>query len=463
MEDKRDQYAIDEVLQEIFHRRGFDIRNYKISELQSRINNRMDVLGVTDLADYSKYLTANPQEYKFLFNTILVNKGKFFRDQKAWNILKNKVLWEIIERKNEIRIWSAGCGAGEEPYSLAITLADMLGDDISSYNISIYATDIDESILNFARNGKYSEEEITHVPERIKEKYFSKNEKTYTISKDIRRLLIISRHNLLFDPPIPNVDLLICRNVLMYLDRVLQLRIISKLDYALNEMGYLWLGRGETLDTENDNLKPVDMEWRIFKKFPSNEQLQSLEKEYPHINEEYKVIQKIMQNMDFGFIMLDENLNLIAFNHAINQLWGQLSDESLGRSFYDLEISFSPIDLKNKIEQVITNGEVQVIEKTEHWFSSDKRIYLKVEIIPVALAIIILLYDVTQYYEIEEELSIALRTSERAYEKLLSKNNELENSKKQLEKIIEELQSRNEDLKAKNEELNSLISETLPL
>jgi two-component system CheB/CheR fusion protein len=464
MEGKKDQCAIDEILQEIFDRRGFDIKSYRMSELQRRISDRMDILKIPALSEYSEYLKVNHKEYDILFDTILENKGQFFRDPDYWQFLKEKIIPEILGKNGEIRIWSAGCAGGEEPYSLGITLAEILGNDIRGYNISIYASDVDDTILKFARSGTYTIEQLTGVSEYVRDKYFTQHGMTYTISKDIKRLLIISRHNLLFNPPIPRVDLLLCRNVLMYFDRVLQTKILSKLQYALNEMGYLWIGRGETPDSEFNDFKQVDNKWRIFKKIPLKSKVERNIK-YPYINKDDSFDQ-IIQNMSFGFLMLDESFNILTFNQNIESLWGTLSDHPFGRSFFDLELSHSPVDLKDRIKRAFATGESIIIEKTEHWLNTDKRIYLKIEIISISSAVIILLHDVTKYYEMEDELRFTLKASEIANEKLFSRNNELENSSKQsqvvneeLQSINEELESINEDLKARNEELKALNAE----
>ena len=209
------------ILHRMFSSRGFDIRGYKISNLQRRISRRMDILGISSLANYAEYLETDQGEYEALFN-VIVNVTQFFRDPEAWDFIRAEVLPEILEKADEIRIWSAGCASGEEPYSIAIALAEMLGADMPKRSMRIYATDIDEAALKLARGGMYSLDQLGGVTEDIRDRYFVRNGNVYTISRDIRDLLIFSRHNLILDPPIPHIDLLLCRNVLIYFKRALQ-------------------------------------------------------------------------------------------------------------------------------------------------------------------------------------------------------------------------------------------------
>lgn len=474
MEMKKNQHTIDEALNDIFQRRNFDIRSYKMSELQRKIHHRMEILKIPGIMEYSEYIKANLEEYEVLFNAILVNKGQFFRDPEPWKFLEQIILPEIIRKNKDIRIWSAGCASGEEPYSLGILLAEILNTTISEYKITIYATDIDETVLKIARSGTYTFEQIYEVPKDIRDKYFIQNANVYNISSDIKRFIIFNRNNLLYDPPILNINLVLCRNVLIYYDKPLQAKIISKLQYALDDWGYLWLGKSETLGTGFDDLRPIGAKpkWKMLAKIPSYK-----EQKPPKTDETYiiqtsskvdknEVQERIIQNMKFGFIMLDERYCIIAFNKAINDLWGELSEESFGKYFFDIDISYSPIDLKSRIEQSLSTGKDVVIDKIEHWPSIDRKLYLKLEIIPTSSTVMILIHDVTRYYEMENEARIFMKISEKANDKLLFENSELKNSNKKLQNINEELQSRNEELeiinenlKAKSEEFNIWIAD----
>ena len=462
---KGQEKNIDEILQNIFDNRGFDIRNYKMSEVQRRVSRRMNVLEISSLVDYSEYLKTNPDEYEALFNTILVNVAQFFRSPDGWNFVRESLLPEILERDDEIRIWSVGCASGEEPYSVAIMLAEMLGDDLSKYKVKIFATDIDESALKFARSGKYTLDQLTGLSEDMREKYFTRSGDVYNIVRDIRRLLIFSRHNLVSDPPLSRIDLLLCRNVLIYFDQKLRSRIISRLQYALSDVGYLWLGKTDMPITDSHGVKLLNTEWRIFKKLPSytlasvdnaNYDISHKQTDIADVNDGFE---QVMQNMKTGFIMLDKNFSVVSCNQTIQNIWGVLPEQILGKSFFELEISYCPVDLRYKIEQVVTANEPLVIEKVEYWITNTNKLYLKINIIPLVPGVMLFVENVTDYYELIKELKLANKALEIGHEKLLSANEKLETLNNQLQAINEELQSTNMEMESINEELSSRITE----
>lgn len=465
MDNVTEQERIYEILQKMFNKRGFDVRNYKMSNLQRRISRRMDVLGISSLVEYSEYLDANPDEYEVLFNTILVNVSRFFRDPEAWDFVRENVLPEILNKGGEIRIWSAGCASGEEPYSMAIMLSEMLGDGLSEFSVNIYATDVDEAALKFARGGTYTLDQLSGMPEDIMEKYFTHHGDAYTIAGDIRDLLIFSRHNLVSDPPMSHIDLLICRNVLIYFDQVLQSRIVPKLQYALNDAGYLWLGKAETMASDVYSLKPMNTKWRIYRKIQPSNSLQMGSLEYSDTYTESDLIRvserfkQIIQSVKAGLIMLDEDFNVVMCNQAIQEIWDLLPEQILNKPFFNLEISYSPVDLRHRVEQAVATGESSVVENAEYWVTKDKRIYLEVEVIPLLSGVIIFLENVTEQYELNKELQVTNKALEASNEKLLAANEELENSSKQLQYVNEELQSTNEELESTNEELKATNEE----
>jgi len=464
--------SIDAILQRMFSNRGFDVRDYKMSNLQRRISRRIDVLGIASLTEYAEYLETNPDEYEALFNAIFANVPRFFRDPEAWEFISENVLPEILEKANEIRIWSAGCASGEEPYSLAITLAEILGDNLSKRTIKIYATDIDETALKFARSGTYTMDQLSGIAENIRDKYFTHHDNIFTISRNLRDLLIFSRHNLISAPPMPHIDLLLCRNMLIYFNPALQSRVIPKLHYALSNDGYLWLGRAETLIINIHELKPLDTKWRIFKKIPPTDcpQDNGHESTDRHIKAELidtnKRLEQFIQNIRLGFVILDENFNVVMCNKTIRDVWNLLPEQVMGKPFFNLEVSYRPVSLKDRIEQAVASGEPSVIEDAEYWITKDKQIYLKMEIVPADSGVIIFVEDVTAQNELRMELQVTNRALEASNERFLSENEELRNANRELQSINQELQCTNEEveaenaeLKATNEELNARIAE----
>lgn len=207
------------LLQYLRTNRGFDFTGYKRSTLMRRVTKQMQYLNIENFANYQDYLEVHPDEFKTLFNTILINVTAFFRDPLAWEYLAKEIIPNIIKNKQkneQVRIWSAGCASGEEAYTLAIILAEILGIEDFRHRVKIYATDIDEEALNQARQASYSVKNIHAVPLELRDKYFDLVNKNYVFHQDLRRAVIFGRHDLLQDTPISRLDLLVCRNTLMY-------------------------------------------------------------------------------------------------------------------------------------------------------------------------------------------------------------------------------------------------------
>jgi two-component system, chemotaxis family, CheB/CheR fusion protein len=228
--------------------RGFDFTGYKRSTLIRRVSKRMQILDVGDFGDYLDYLEVHPEEFNFLFNTILINVTSFFRDAVAWEYLKEQVFPLMIAQKQsteQIRIWSAGCASGEEAYTLAILMAENLGIEQFRQRVKIYATDVDEEALNQSRQALYSTKDIEEIPVELRQKYFEPTGNRYIFRQDLRRSVIFGRHDLLQDAPISRLDLLVCRNTLMYFNSETQGRVLARFHFALNDRGFLFLGKAE--------------------------------------------------------------------------------------------------------------------------------------------------------------------------------------------------------------------------
>src|SRR5262245_8234555 len=199
--------------------RAFDFTGYKRSSLVRRVDRRLSQVGITEYQEYLDYLQVHPDEFTALFNTILINVTGFFRDQDAWDFLRQESLPALLAARRAeapIRIWSAGCASGEEAYTLAITLAEIMGIDEFRDRVKIYATDVDDEGLIQARQGSYSDRAMAAVPPELVEKYFEKANGRYVFRKDLRRSVIFGRNDLVQDAPISRIDLLVCRNTLMY-------------------------------------------------------------------------------------------------------------------------------------------------------------------------------------------------------------------------------------------------------
>src|SRR5215471_11132367 len=251
--------------------RGFDFTGYKRSSLTRRIRKRMQDVGIPDYNDYRDRLETSAEEFRYLFNTILINVTAFFRDTETWNYLQREVLPELLQTVDpdqEIRVWSAGCSSGEEAYSLAIVFAEALGIAECAKRVKIYGTDVDDEALRDARTGLYTARSLEPLSDELRNKYFEPNGTQFNFRSDLRRRVIFGRHDITRDAPISRLDLLVCRNTLMYFNVEAQSQVVDRLHFALREGGYLFLGKAEMLLSDSERFEIVSMRQRIFRRRP---------------------------------------------------------------------------------------------------------------------------------------------------------------------------------------------------
>ncbi|AUB42708.1 cheBR, two-component system, chemotaxis family, CheB/CheR fusion protein [Nostoc flagelliforme CCNUN1] len=249
---------------------GVDFSHYKPNTLDRRIQRRMLLYKLEHLEDYAEYLQKNPDEVKALYEEILIHVTYFFRDPEAFQLLKERVFPTIIQNKSPelpIRIWVAGCSTGEEVYSIAISLLEFLSDKVTLPPMQIFATDISEIAIEKARSGIYIENQMVEVSPERRRRFFNALEGGgYQISKAVRELCVFARQDLGSDPPFSNLDLISCRNVLIYLDETLQKRILPIFHYSLNPTGFLLLGTSESTGKYSELFTLIDKKNKIYAK-----------------------------------------------------------------------------------------------------------------------------------------------------------------------------------------------------
>jgi len=253
---------------------GFDFTGYKISSLIRRVQHRMQMLQISSYSDYQDYLKAHPEEFADLFSTIEINFTGFFRDADAWEYVVNSIVPRIIAGKSEsepIRVWSAGCASGEETYTLAIVLAEALGVEQYKARVQIYSTDVDKDALQQARLGSYLSSKVADISPKLLEKYFEQDKDLYFFRSDLRRSIIFCHHNLIQDAPMSKIDLLVCRNVLIYFTIQAQTRVLARFHFGLKDSGFLFLGKSEMIVTHTNFFAPVDLRHRVFSKVPKSD------------------------------------------------------------------------------------------------------------------------------------------------------------------------------------------------
>lgn len=253
------------LLETLYAEKGIDFRGYKKSSLKRRLRRRLEIAKASSIKEYLRLVEASPQEYEELVETLLVKETSFFRDPEVFEELRKTVLPDVLsgKKKGEIRIWCPGCATGEEAYSVAMLLAEELASLLHQHELKLYATDLSPRALKAARLGKYSDDKLEALPAELAEKYFPGGR----VTEGLRRTVIFGRHNLVSDPPIANLDLLLCRYVLIYFNSKLQREVFGKLHYALREGGFLVLGKSEALPRGMETLfEAVSPGLRIYSK-----------------------------------------------------------------------------------------------------------------------------------------------------------------------------------------------------
>jgi two-component system CheB/CheR fusion protein len=266
-----DEETLDEIINLLRSRTDVDFTQYKRSTIFRRVQRRMALRNFESFGDYLDFLRKEPAELQNLYQDFLIRVTRFFRDEEVFTALKEKVFPLLVKERSPttpLRIWVAGCSTGEEVYSLAIALLEYFGEADLNLPIKILATDLNETALDRARSGLYIDNiEMDVGPERL-HRFFSKLDGRYQISKAVRDLCVFSKHNLASDPPFSHLDLVSCRNVLIYLDTALQKRVLPMLHYALKPGGFLVLGSSETIGAFSELFHSVDAKHRIYSKNP---------------------------------------------------------------------------------------------------------------------------------------------------------------------------------------------------
>ncbi len=457
--------------------RSFDFKAYKKNTLKRRIERRMHAVGSKTFGDYRQVLETSADEFAQLFDTFLINVTSFFRDPGAWDYVTESVIPLLLKEKHPadpIRVWSAGCATGEEAFTLAMLLAEALGPEAFRSRVKIYATDLDEQALLIARQGIFDAKHVAGVPPELLNRYFEQLNGMYCFRKDLRRSVIFGRHDLLEDAPISRVDILACRNTLMYFNSQGQARILARLHFSLSEQGYLLLGRAETLLAHNTTFRPVELKQRVFAKvngarfqrpiylMPDGESGQArLAGGHGPVDDMREIA---FNSRSDAQIIVDRTGVLAAANEAARKFFG-ITGRDTGRMFQDLEISYRPLELRSLIQKAQMEQRPVKITGVEHQQGPDDTQWLDIHVVPLPgrngeqLGVSLTFTDTTGTRRLQHALERTSLELETAYQQLQSASEEMETTNEELQSTIEELETTNEELQASNEELETMNEE----
>ncbi|HEU4566554.1 MAG TPA: CheR family methyltransferase [Marmoricola sp.] len=447
--------------------RGFDFTGYKRPSLMRRVQRRMEALDIEGFEDYHDFLALHPQEFTALFNTILINVTGFFRDRDSWTYLQEEILPDLLARRDgqPMRVWSAGCASGEEAYTLAMVLAEVMGIDDFVKRVKIYATDVDEEALTVARQASYTDREVDGVPEELLERYFERHGQRFMFRKELRRTVIFGRNDLVQDAPISHVDVLACRNTLMYFNAETQAQILQRIHFALRPDGVLFLGKAEMLLGHANLFKTLEIRRRFFRKvtadprIPRPGTLRGAVAGNGSSDDSDPLRHAALMSSAAAQLVLDTDGRLVLANNGARTVFG-LSARDLGRPIQDLEVSYRPVELRAHLDQVQSEGRTLWLREVVWNRPSAEPLTFDIQFVPLGdgtgnrIGTTIIFADVSQHLQLQHELEHANRQLETAYEELQSTNEELETTNEELQSTNEELETMNEELQSMNDELH---------
>jgi two-component system, chemotaxis family, CheB/CheR fusion protein len=469
--------AFEALLQYLKTNRGFDFTGYKRTTLVRRVQKRMATLpNITTFADYQDYLEVHPEEFTPLFNTILINVTAFFRDAPAWEYVGQEIIPRIIAgkgAKDPIRVCCIGCASGEEAYTIAMLLAEALGEKALRERVKIYATDVDGEALTQARHAVYSAKAVDPIPEPLRSKYFEQSPGgQYTVKNELRRVVIFGRHDLVQDAPISRLDLLICRNTLMYFNSETQSRILARFHFALSDNGILFLGKSEMLITHTALFTTIDLKHRLFGKAPKvnlRDRLMILAQAGDaeagsYLGRQLRIREIAFDAVPAAQFIIDLNGRLVLASAQARALF-QIAPTDVGRPLQDLEVSYRPVELRSLIQQAYADKAPVTVHDVKRATPDGSFQSYDVVVTPLqdngnrALGVAVSFSDVSRSQSMQETLQHANADLETANEELQSTNEELETTNEELQSTNEELETTNEELQSTNEELETMNEE----
>jgi two-component system CheB/CheR fusion protein len=476
------QQALFDILAKLRASTGHDFRHYKRATVLRRIERRMQVTTQPDLPAYFRYLCEHVDETKALLDDMLIGVTNFFRDRESFESLERVVvprLFDLHQKSDsgqEIRVWSAGTSTGEEAYSLAILLNDYKTETSSDLKIQVFASDIDERAISSGRAGLYPEAIVTDVsPARLRQ-YFVKEDSNYRVRKDIRERVLFAKHSLLADPPFSQIDLIVCRNLLIYLDRDIQREILQMFHFALRAGGYLFLGTSESADACPELFTTVDKRNRIFRArsgpnahrlpaMPRGGYVRTVSSSQPGDSRAIKkpstieLYQRAAERFSPPSIVVNSEADILYVSRGagryLQHMTGEISNNLLSLVNGDLRL-----ELRTTIFQAQQSGQSVRARPLNH--ERDGRHYqVQIEVHPFTDAETELncLYIVFGEQEIDAH-NVSSDASVQSENQMLSNlDRELQRTKMQLQDVIEQGEVSSEELKASNEEMQAINEE----
>jgi two-component system CheB/CheR fusion protein len=489
-----DKDVLAEILRIVNRHADIDFRQYKPSTILRRIGRRMAITHSGTISDYVNFLAVNPNEAAELTMAFLIKVTEFFRDTEAFEFLWREVIPELVSRGREnnrvLRFWSAGCATGEEPYSLALVLADFLGSELPEWSIKIFATDIDERAIDFARRGLYAENALENLPSDLRSRYFEETDGGFRLAKPVRQLVIFGQQDLSRAVPFPRIDLIVCRNLLIYFKPERQQHILDSFAYSLSRNGFLFLGKAETARPSKAVFELADKRWKIYRcvncplgvrpyhtseralalgdrrgvayvegaeKLPSSGDLPR-EGEIYHLR---RFNELVLRLLPVGVVVIDRTYRIVTISGAARRLLGIREigvEQDFLHSVRGLPYARvrSAIDTAFRDRTAVTLAEIE-LDPTS---GGDGRYLLLTVVLMHFDAMtpdlaVVSVTDITDQVQTRRRLEAVQAEQAQLVDELSAANKRLSDMNKELQDANEELQAANEELMLTQEELQA--------
>jgi two-component system CheB/CheR fusion protein len=462
---------------------GHDFSNYKQNTIRRRIERRMAVHQIKNIADYVRYIKQTPGEVEILFKDLLITVTNFFRDPEAFDVLKDGAIPELLAEvpaDSSLRCWVPGCATGEEAYSIAMLLVEALQENENHIKIQVFATDIDEDAIEFARLGVYPDSIAADVSAERLKRFYIKDDNSYKIKKQIRDMVVFATQNLIKDPPFSKLHIISCRNLLIYMDQVLQKKILPLFHYTLNQNGILFLGSSESIGEFSDLFIPVDNKWKIFKRqgdlfkrdvyyhtIPFHDQVvphpkSDAQKVIREIDIRGLVQKVILEDYSPPCVLINEKYEILYFSGDTDKYLmppvGEPNFNILEMAREDIRYKISTAlrkAIKQKSSVLIENLR---IKHNNSYLNVDVAIQPITERKDRQGLIMVVFNDKTLQNKNVKKEKNDLKNKEESH-RISALKQELNSTKEYLQTTIEELETTNEELKSANEELQSTNEE----
>src|SRR5947209_7781367 len=500
--EEKTEDVLRNILEQVSRQASIDFRPYKTTTILRRIGRRMTITHNRTMSDYLEYLKTHPEEVGELVKAFLINVTQFFRDAEAFTYFRREILSDLIvkgrARERVLRFWAAGCATGEEPYSLAMLITEMLGEELSDWSVKIFATDLDEAAISFARRGVYTENLLKGMPTEYSSRFFEQTEHGYRIAKALRQMVIFGQQDLSRSAPFPRIDLVLCRNVLIYFTPELQEYVLNQFAYSLAGGGYLFLGKAETVRPLQTFYELVTKRWKVYRcignALPSARRQNSNELRNPHAENRgsnspvrgvgqqhsdqgrqpaptYDVGQLrhfnelLLRFLPIGVVVIDRSYRVLTANSSARRLLG-LREAATEQDFLHAIRGIPYVEVRNAIDTVFRERNVVNLPEVElaiNTGGSGRFIYLSVAIMQLETETpelaILSVTDVTEQVQFKRQLESAQSEQNQLMQELSTANKRLNDMNKELLDANEELQVANEELMLTHEELQASIEE----